>query len=52
MGVIERRKQELYRLVEACRHTDNGELDWEKTEAIEELLMEVERLENHRAGGV
>ena len=42
------RKQELYRLVEACENTDNSELESEKTAVIAELLAVVEQLERLR----
>jgi hypothetical protein len=45
------RKLELHGLVIACHHTDNTELEAEKTAVLEELLKEVERLENNNAGG-
>lgn len=46
------RKREIQQLVDACQQTDNSELEYEKTAVIQELLMEVERLENSNAGGI
>ena len=40
------RKQEIHQLLEAGQHTDNSDLEAEKTAVIEELLGEVERLGN------
>ena len=38
-----KQKLRIQQLVESCRHTDNTELDLEKTAVIEELLAEVSR---------
>ena len=35
-------------MLESYQQTDNGDLDSEKTAVIEELLMEVERLDKAR----
>jgi hypothetical protein len=45
------RKQEIHQMLEACQQTDNSDLEAEKTAIIQELLMEVERMENGEAGG-
>jgi len=51
-GVMtEQKKQEIRALLEACRDTDNSDLEAEKTAYIGELLIEVDRLENLKAGG-
>jgi hypothetical protein len=39
------RKQEIHQMLEAYRQTDNTELDSERTAIIQELLMEIERLD-------
>jgi hypothetical protein len=39
------RKREVHQMLESFHCTDNGDLDSEKTAVIQELLMEVERLE-------
>jgi hypothetical protein len=45
------RKREIYQMLESYQQTDNSNLDSEKTGVVEELLMEVERLEKERASG-
>jgi hypothetical protein len=42
------RMQEIHQMLESYQQTDNGDLDSEKTAVIEELLMEVERLDKAR----
>jgi hypothetical protein len=44
------RKREIYQLLEACRRTDNSNLEAEKTAVIGELLAEVERISSLRCG--
>ncbi len=46
--VTQLRKQAIRQLIETCHETDNSELEAEKTEVIEELLVEVERLADSR----
>jgi hypothetical protein len=40
----QQRRREIDQLLEACRETDNSDLEAEKTAVISELLTEVERL--------
>jgi hypothetical protein len=46
------RKRELYQLVEACQHTDNSDVEAEKTEVIVELMAEVEALTKEHAEAI
>jgi hypothetical protein len=38
------RKREIHQMLESFHHTDNSDLDAEKTAVIAELLAELERL--------
>ncbi len=40
--MTDEQKRKIYQLVEAGRETDNSDLEIEKTDALEELLAEVE----------
>jgi hypothetical protein len=53
MDIMEsQRKKEIYRLLEACRATDNTDLDSEKTSVIGELLAELEESQGQQVGNV